>query len=321
MSAIDLDAIRARAEKATRVIPGQWITSGNEVGEWTGEPDVLEGPMVTVHFDGVPGRDVADFIAHAREDVPALLAEIDRLLALVTEPLDPIERTVRRLTEAQATEDELGIVRALLVGDSVYERHNPDGTTTRFELRIPVVPEPPTDDALTLNKHHEAASDDDRIALNRIFVEWAESQEDDSLIERILAAGFFRRPRPLDRSEADLSALQRSLFEECEVAGWDPEKRNTFAEECAHLHEEVSEAFREWRLFKDFEIRYDADGKPTGIPIEFADVLIGLFYNAELHGFDLLAAVELKHRYNLTRDYQALGRQLHPIAVIEGRAS
>lgn len=120
---------------------------------------------------------------------------------------------------------------------------------------------------------------------------------------------------------AELSALQRSLFEECEVAGWDPEKRNTFAEECAHLHEEVSEAFREWRLFKDFEIRYDADGKPTGIPIEFADVLIGLFYNAELHGFDLLAAVELKHRYNLTRDYQALGRQLHPIATIEGRAS
>lgn len=129
------------------------------------------------------------------------------------------------------------------------------------------------------------------------------------------------RPRPLDRSDADLSALQRSLFEECEVAGWDPEKRNTFAEECAHLHEEVSEAFREWRLFKDFEIRYDADGKPTGIPIEFADVLIGLFYNAELHGFDLLAAVELKHRYNLTRDYQALGRQLHPVAVIEGQAS
>lgn len=92
MTAIDLDAIRARAEKATRVIPGQWVTSGNEVGEWTGEPDVLEGPMVTVHFDGVPGRDVADFIAHAREDVPALLAEIDRLLALVPEPPTDDER-------------------------------------------------------------------------------------------------------------------------------------------------------------------------------------------------------------------------------------
>ena len=184
-----------------------------------------------------------------------------------------------------------------------------------------LVPEPPTDD--------------DREAIVKVlddnfrYYEGCRSScahhepYDDELpdyADAILAAGF-RRPRPLDPSDADLSALQRSLFEECEVAGWDPEKRNTFAEECAHLHEEVSEAFREWRLFKDFEIRYDADGKPTGIPIEFADVLIGLFYNAELHGFDLLAAVELKHRYNLTRDYQALGRQLHPVAVIEGRAS
>jgi len=106
-------------------------------------------------------------------------------------------------------------------------------------------------------------------------------------------------------------SLQRRLFDECETVHWDPDKRNTLAEEIAHLHEEVSEAFREWRLHKDCEIRY-VDGKPTGVPIEFADVLIGLFYNAELHGFDLLEAVEIKHRYNLTRDYVAEGRQLHP---------
>lgn len=112
-----------------------------------------------------------------------------------------------------------------------------------------------------------------------------------------------------------MSELQRRLFDECETAGWDPDKRNSFAEECAHLHEEVSEAFREWRLHKDFEIRFDADGKPTGIPIELADVLIGLFYNAELHGFDLLAAVEVKHEWNLRRSYQAEGRTLHPVAL------
>lgn len=109
-----------------------------------------------------------------------------------------------------------------------------------------------------------------------------------------------------------LSDLQRRLFAECEVTRWDPDRRNSFAEECAHLHEEVSEAFREWRLHKDFAIRYGDDGKPTGIPIELADVLIGLFYNAELHGFDLLDAVETKHAWNLRRDYQAEGRTLHP---------
>lgn len=105
--------------------------------------------------------------------------------------------------------------------------------------------------------------------------------------------------------------LQRRLFDECETAGWDPDKQNSFAEEIAHLHEEVSEAFREYRRYKNFEVRYQPDGKPVGIPIEFADVLIGLFYNAELHGFDLLEAVEIKHRFNLTRSYQAEGRRLH----------
>jgi hypothetical protein len=103
-----------------------------------------------------------------------------------------------------------------------------------------------------------------------------------------------------------LADLQRQLFEECETAGWDPGKHNTFGEEIAHLHEEVTDAFGQWRLHKDFEIRV-VNGKPTGIPIEFADVLIGLFYNAELHGFDLLAAVAIKHAYNLGRSYEAEG--------------
>ncbi len=119
--------------------------------------------------------------------------------------------------------------------------------------------------------------------------------------------------------KATSQSLQQRCFEECEVAGWDPDKRNSFAEEVAHLHEEVSEAFREWRLHKDFEIRYAPDGKPTGIPIELADVLIGLFYNAELHGFDLLEAFEIKHRWNLSRSYEAEGRRLHPAASTEGK--
>jgi hypothetical protein len=154
---------------------------------------------------------------------------------------------------------------------------------------------------------------------------------------------------------SEIESLQRSLFEECEIAGWDPEKRNTFGEEIAHLGEEVFEAFREWRLFKNTDIRWTCERcgrwvphgtdldtirhstsnhhytsrgednkvdhgggncwgsfKPTGVPIEFADVLIGLFYNAELHDFDLLDAVEIKHQFNLKRSYIDEGRQLHP---------
>lgn len=115
-------------------------------------------------------------------------------------------------------------------------------------------------------------------------------------------------------------SYQRRLFDECVAANWDPEKRNTFAEEVAHLHEELSEAFRAWRRNKDCRTTVDENGKPQGVPIELADVLIGLFYNAELHGFDLFAAVEQKHQYNLTRNYVEEGRQLHVSAITPKRS-
>lgn len=105
--------------------------------------------------------------------------------------------------------------------------------------------------------------------------------------------------------------LQRRLYQECVTANWDPERKNTFPEEIAHLHEELSEAFRAWRKYKDCEVR-EVNGKLEGVPIEFADALIGMFYNAELHGFDLLAAIEQKHQFNLRRNYVSEGRQLHP---------
>lgn len=111
--------------------------------------------------------------------------------------------------------------------------------------------------------------------------------------------------------KGETDGLQRRLYDECVVANWDPERRNTFAEEIAHLHEELSEAFRAWRKYKDCEVR-EVNGKLEGVPIEFADALIGMFYNAELHGFDLLAAIERKHQFNLSRNYVAEGRQLHP---------
>lgn len=111
--------------------------------------------------------------------------------------------------------------------------------------------------------------------------------------------------------EEGLPTLQRRLYDGERLARWDPGLLNTFAEECAHLHEEVSEMFRAWRLRQDFRVRLDKDNKPQGIPMEMADVAIGLFYLAELHGFDLLEAVDRKHRFNLGRNYVDEGRQLH----------
>jgi hypothetical protein len=73
----DLEAIKARADAAT---PGRWF--------WTAETDYDPGRIVgepMVGGFGEPEWDVtpddAEFIAHAREDVPALLAHIDALTA------------------------------------------------------------------------------------------------------------------------------------------------------------------------------------------------------------------------------------------------
>lgn len=113
---------------------------------------------------------------------------------------------------------------------------------------------------------------------------------------------------PTPSAEKD-AGLQRRLYEVERDAGWG---ETTFGEECAHLHEEVSEAFRAWRKHKSADLWRDENGKPQGVPAELADVVIGCFYNAELFGFDLLEAVRIKSAYNASRNYQREGRQLHP---------
>ena len=77
---IDLDAIKARAEAAT---PGPW-----EARVWHGEGMPYESWCVQkvsergIRQDWIVHkihRDEAKFIAHAREDVPTLVAEVKQL--------------------------------------------------------------------------------------------------------------------------------------------------------------------------------------------------------------------------------------------------
>ena len=104
----------------------------------------------------------------------------------------------------------------------------------------------------------------------------------------------------------NLSAMQALALDECLISNWPDDLR--FAEELMFLSSEVAEAFDAWRDYHDFAIHTGPDGKPEGVPIELVDVLIGILYNAEVHGMDLAEAFEVKHRYNLTRDYRASGR-------------
>jgi hypothetical protein len=71
MTAPDLDAIRARAEAAT---PGPWERSGSLVQAGRRARRARVGQTW-----GLAWKQDAEFIAHAREDVPALLDEVERL--------------------------------------------------------------------------------------------------------------------------------------------------------------------------------------------------------------------------------------------------
>lgn len=74
----DLAAMRARAENAS---PGPWAVVSGGHGRYIDHD--ITGPARSAHH-GFFKRD-ADFIAHAREDVPALLDECNRLRSRVTE--------------------------------------------------------------------------------------------------------------------------------------------------------------------------------------------------------------------------------------------
>lgn len=79
---LDLDAIRARTEAAT---PGPWAAGRENVNElhWTLPANTLDRngrrSYVAESESLLPDW---EFIAHARTDVPALLAEVDRLREL-----------------------------------------------------------------------------------------------------------------------------------------------------------------------------------------------------------------------------------------------
>lgn len=85
---LDLDAIKARVEAAT---PGPWKADGGEVSQHWSRPEPWQEVVSTEvscmsYCYGGTARGVerdadAEFIAHARTDVPALVAEVERLRA------------------------------------------------------------------------------------------------------------------------------------------------------------------------------------------------------------------------------------------------
>jgi hypothetical protein len=98
-----LDAIRARCEAAT---PGPWnaIDKGNTVPSYAIRHFAVGEKCVNVASGISPKTGDADFIAHARTDVPDLLDEIERLTAALKllESDRDAERKIRLDVEAEA---------------------------------------------------------------------------------------------------------------------------------------------------------------------------------------------------------------------------
>lgn len=89
-----------------------------------------------------------------------------------------------------------------------------------------------------------------------------------------------------------------------------------FASKAENIHRsllmivgEITEAQNELRVGREpQEIYYSDTGKPEGVPVELADVVLRIFNLAHDLGIDLEAAVELKHNYNMTRPFKHGGK-------------
>ena len=75
----DIRAIRLRCDQAT---PGPW-TSFVEGREQMSGSDFIRTSGEDIYLTGATAAD-QDFIAHARQDIPALIAEIERLKKLLS---------------------------------------------------------------------------------------------------------------------------------------------------------------------------------------------------------------------------------------------
>jgi len=85
MKQVELDIIKARCEAAT---PGPWTWHIGGGHDWLGPeggPAVLDDGSAAGEYQQVIAGDSPDgeFIAHAREDIPMLVAEVERLRAEV----------------------------------------------------------------------------------------------------------------------------------------------------------------------------------------------------------------------------------------------
>lgn len=106
-----------------------------------------------------------------------------------------------------------------------------------------------------------------------------------------------------------INELAKEIHENAVEHGWWDEKRG-FPEVLALIHSEVSEALEEYRNGRSAsEVYAGSGGKPEGIPIELADVIIRILDFCGYAGIDIEHAIRQKHEYNKSRPYRHGGKK------------
>lgn len=106
-----------------------------------------------------------------------------------------------------------------------------------------------------------------------------------------------------------INEVAKQIHENAVDHGWWDEERG-FPEIIALCHSELSEALEEYRNGRlPTEVYTGNNGKPEGIPIELADVIIRVLDYCGYAGIDIDAAISQKHEYNKTRPYRHGGKK------------
>lgn len=109
----------------------------------------------------------------------------------------------------------------------------------------------------------------------------------------------------LDREAAInlLNDLRDKCYATAKDKGWYDRGEPSTPERIALMHSELSEALEDFRV-GDVRLAIDNNGKPVGMPSEFADVIIRIFDFCGRHSIDIGEAVVTKMDYNDTRSYR-----------------
>jgi NTP pyrophosphatase (non-canonical NTP hydrolase) len=109
-----------------------------------------------------------------------------------------------------------------------------------------------------------------------------------------------------------LNALAQTIYRNAVDKGfWDKSDRNSqIPERIALMHSELSEALEEYRNHHAPTEVYFKDGKPEGIPVEIADLIIRALDFCAGYGIDIDEVIDAKMKYNAGRPFMHGGKRI-----------